>query len=196
MARETQTTMIARLETTDGGLELSTPSVGIWRGGPDSGALVRPGVGLGYIEILGVAHELVAPEGAFGVVKAQGKPGPLRRAVSCGDCLVVLDTEIVGGAGGSEVSTDADTSSSELVFRASMSGRFYLRASPDKPSFITVGDTVEVGHTICLLEVMKTFNRVTYGGDKLPARAQIVRILPEDGADVDEGDVLLELAEA
>ncbi len=194
MARETQSTMQARLTSVDGGLELSAPSVGIWRGAPEAGSLVRPGTSLGFIEILGVSHPLVAPDGAFGVI-GQGKPGALRQPVSYGDRLLVLDTEVAGALGASEASTEAEVSSSELVFRASMSGRFYLRASPDKPPFIMVGDTIEAGHTICLLEVMKTFNRVTYGGDKLPARAKIVRILPEDGEDVNEGDVLLDLAD-
>ena len=40
---------------------------------------------------------------------------------------------------------------------------------------------------------MKTFNRITYGGDGLPARARVVRILPADGDDLDGGQPLLEI---
>jgi acetyl-CoA carboxylase biotin carboxyl carrier protein len=46
---------------------------------------------------------------------------------------------------------------------------------------------------VCLLEVMKTFNRVTYGGPALPERAKVREILIADGADVTAGDPLLAL---
>ena len=46
---------------------------------------------------------------------------------------------------------------------------------------------------MALIEVMKTFNRVTYGGDDVPERARVKRIVPADGDDVEAGDVLIEL---
>jgi acetyl-CoA carboxylase biotin carboxyl carrier protein len=42
-----------------------------------------------------------------------------------------------------------------------------------------------------LLEVMKTFNRIAYGGPGLPARATIRRVVPADGDDVEAGSPLL-----
>jgi acetyl-CoA carboxylase biotin carboxyl carrier protein len=45
-----------------------------------------------------------------------------------------------------------------------------------------------------LLEVMKTFHRVTYGGPGLPDTARVVRVLIADGDDVNAGDPLLALA--
>jgi len=80
-----------------------------------------------------------------------------------------------------------------LVFRAPTSGRFYGRPTPEKPAFVTVGAELTIGTTVCLLEVMKTFNRVTYGGAGLPERAVVVAILVADGADVTAGDPLLAL---
>jgi acetyl-CoA carboxylase biotin carboxyl carrier protein len=44
-----------------------------------------------------------------------------------------------------------------------------------------------------LLEVMKTFNRLTYGGDGLPSEAKIASIGPADGDDLNAGDIILEL---
>lgn len=81
-----------------------------------------------------------------------------------------------------------------LVFRAPLAGRVYFRPSPDKPSFVEVGDVIERGMTVCLLEVMKSFNRIGYGGANLPQRGRIVRVLVEDGADVDAGTPMLELS--
>lgn len=197
MARETRTTMQARLtRLEDGRIELRAPSVGKWREGPPIGALVRPGLPVGYVEILGVAHELVAPEGASGVVVEERDPHDVRRAVSFDDVLLVLDPKVAGEVAARDIAAAEGASHQGLAFTAAMSGRFYRRASPDKPAFVEEGAVIEVGHTVCLLEVMKTFNRITYGGPKLPERAKVLRVVPADGADVDEGDVLLELEPA
>jgi biotin carboxyl carrier protein len=83
-----------------------------------------------------------------------------------------------------------------LVFRAPLAGRVYFRPAPGKPNFVEAGGMVERGMSICLLEVMKSFNRVAYGGAGLPERARIVRFLIADGADVDAGTPLLQLEHA
>jgi 3-methylcrotonyl-CoA carboxylase beta subunit len=80
-----------------------------------------------------------------------------------------------------------------LVFRAPLAGRVYFRSAPGKPNFVEVGGVVEQGTSICLLEVMKSFNRVAYGGADLPERARILRFLVSDGADVDAGTPMLQL---
>ena len=46
---------------------------------------------------------------------------------------------------------------------------------------------------MCLLEVMKTFHRISYGGAGLPKKAKISAVVPGDGADVEVGDALLRL---
>jgi biotin carboxyl carrier protein len=92
------------------------------------------------------------------------------------------------------VATEADGGA--LTFRAPIAGRVYFRSSPQKPRFIELGAEVQRGTTLCLLEVMKAFTRVSYGGDALPERARIVKFLVEDGADVDQGTALLTLEPA
>lgn len=42
---------------------------------------------------------------------------------------------------------------------------------------------------------MKTFNRLVYAGDTLPAEATITAIVPADGDDVTRGDLILELSD-
>jgi acetyl-CoA carboxylase biotin carboxyl carrier protein len=80
-----------------------------------------------------------------------------------------------------------------MVFRAPTSGRFYGRSAPDKPPFVAPGAQLAHGATICLLEVMKTFHRVTYGGPGLPDTARVRGVLVADGDDVNAGDPLLAL---
>jgi len=80
--------------------------------------------------------------------------------------------------------------------RAPSSGRFWARPRPDDDPFVEVGQIIETGHSLCLLEVMKTFHRVTYGGPGLPGRARVTAIRPADGDDLAAGDVIIELEPA
>ena len=40
-------------------------------------------------------------------------------------------------------------------------GTFYRAPSPDADPFVKVGDRVEAGQTLCLIEAMKLFNEVS-----------------------------------
>ncbi|HVK50798.1 MAG TPA: acetyl-CoA carboxylase biotin carboxyl carrier protein [Pseudoxanthomonas sp.] len=46
------------------------------------------------------------------------------------------------------------------VMRAPMVGTFYTSPSPDKPPFVTVGQTVKAGDTLAIIEAMKMFNPI------------------------------------
>ena len=44
--------------------------------------------------------------------------------------------------------------------KAPMIGTFYRSSGPDSPSFVQVGDMVEKGQVICIIEAMKLFNEI------------------------------------
>ena len=46
------------------------------------------------------------------------------------------------------------------VVRAPMVGTFYASPAPDKPAFVTVGQSVKVGDTLGIIEAMKMFNPI------------------------------------
>ncbi len=190
--------LVAVLEAREGGrVALGAPGVGLWRGAPARGTLVRQGQPIGELEVLSVLHRIEAPAGAEGIVVEGPERGVARRPVAWGDTLLVLDPEAAGEAvRDAPARPDAAHGTGDgLVFRSPMSGRFYVRPGPGKDAFIAVDDEVEAGRTLCLLEVMKTFNRIVYEPDGgLPERARVVRIVPEDGADLDAGDAIVELA--
>ena len=198
--------------TATNGMELCSPAVGLWRGAPVSGTLLRPGDPIGELEILGVLHALVAPAGGGGLVIESSRGGAARRPVGYGDRLLIVDSAasgpdrmaaaaggqgaLAGTAGrnpGSEAGAADDAQAGKLVFRTPMSGRYYSRPGPDKPPFVAVGDQIRTGTTICLLEAMKTFNRVTYGGAGLPESARIKAIVPGDDDELSAGAIILEL---
>ena len=175
-------------------IELISPSPGLFHARLAIGDVVRAGSVLGDLEVLGKTVELVAPETARGAVIAVRDPAFACTAVDFGAVLVTIDpranaVEIAVTA----IAAVAEISDHRLVFRAPTSGRFYGRAAPDKPPFVTAGVELAVGATVCLLEVMKTFHRVSYGGPGLPERARVRELLVADGADVNAGEPLLAL---
>ena len=46
------------------------------------------------------------------------------------------------------------------VVRSPMVGTFYLSPAPDKPPFVSVGQTVNIGDTLGIIEAMKMFNPI------------------------------------
>lgn len=178
-------------------IELRAPRPGVFVSRIGQGDLVTAGSLIGDLVVLGRAIAVLAPRAA-GSIAATGIAVQLAtaasRAVGYGDVLVTLDPSLQRDAGApGEAPAVAQPSVGRLVFRAPTSGRFYGRPAADKPPFVTEGTQLAPGATICLLEVMKTFHRVTYGGPGLPDTARIVRVLVADGDDVNAGDPLLAL---
>jgi acetyl-CoA carboxylase biotin carboxyl carrier protein len=186
----------------DGRQRLLAPAVGLFRGAPDPGAIVGPDQPIGALEILGVVHHVLAPAGAGGlVIAAEGATrglAPARRPVGFDDLLLTLDPSATRGefAQGAAGPAAAVSASGAAVLRAPTSGRFYVRSGPGKPAFVSVGAVLEQGQTVGLIEVMKTFSRVLYGGDELPSRARVVRLCQTDESDVAQGDPLIEVEPA
>ena len=75
-------------------------------------------------------------------------------------------------------------------------GVFYRRTAPGAPAFIEPGQTVHAGQAIGLVEVMKTFNQVLYGGPELPDTATVAEVRAQDGEEIRAGQVLLLVREA
>jgi acetyl-CoA carboxylase biotin carboxyl carrier protein len=195
-------TLRARLvRLADGKLRLEAPTVGLYRDPPRTGSLVAPDQPIGQLEILGVLHHLLAPAEAAGLVlPPETRDNPRRRPVEYGSLLVLLDPEAVtagaahGAGPGSH--TAAGGSAGALVFRAPTAGRWYTRPGPGKPPLIVAGTVVEHGQAVGLIEVMKTFSRLHYGGEGLPPRARVRTIVVKDEEDVAAGDTLFELEQA
>ena len=67
-------------------------------------------------------------------------------------------------------------------------GNFYRAPAPGEPAFVEVGDTIQVGQPLCLLEAMKLFNEL-----KSEHAGVISKVLVEDGTAVEFGQPLFEL---
>lgn len=176
----------------DGGFELRAPQVGWLRDAPGPGQLISPGQSVGTLEVLGKLYRVDAPAGTRGVVAGEQRfTRPAKLAV--GYASPICQLQPMTGSDSVTSSAAPSAGAAGLVFRSPTSGRFYVRSSPDAEPFVSVGSQIESGAPVCLLEVMKTFNRILFGGDGLPERAKVLRVIPQDGDDVELGDPLIEL---
>lgn len=67
-------------------------------------------------------------------------------------------------------------------------GTFYTAASPDDPVFVKVGDQVDNGSVVCIIEAMKVMNEV-----KSNESGKVVEILIKNGDPVEYGTKLFKL---
>jgi len=74
----------------------------------------------------------------------------------------------------------ADETSRYITIKSPMIGTFYRSASPEKPSFVNVGDTVSVGQVICIVEAMKLFNEI-----ESEVSGTIVKVLTDNASPVE-----------
>jgi acetyl-CoA carboxylase biotin carboxyl carrier protein len=81
---------------------------------------------------------------------------------------------------GSTPLNNAPAPSNTITIKSPMIGTFYRRPSPDKPNFLEVGDSVEVGKVVCIIEAMKLFNEI-----ESEVKGKVVKILVEDASPVE-----------
>ncbi len=74
------------------------------------------------------------------------------------------------------------------VVTSPLVGTFYRSSAPGEPVFVEVGDRVEVGQVLCLIEAMKLFSEL-----KSDHAGTVRSVLAQDGAAVEFGQILFEL---
>ena len=86
---------------------------------------------------------------------------------------------------GNDATTSSNTSienteSSHLVIKSPIIGTFYRKPSPDKEPFINVGDKIEVGSVVGIVEAMKLFNEI-----ESEISGTIIKVLVDDMSPVE-----------
>lgn len=67
-----------------------------------------------------------------------------------------------------------------VTIKSPMIGTFYRQAGPGKPIFVNVGDEVQPGSIVCIIEAMKLFNEI-----ESEVTGKIVKVLVEDASPVE-----------
>ena len=74
----------------------------------------------------------------------------------------------------------ASDDSKYITVKSPMIGTFYRSAGPDKEPFVSVGNSVGKGDTICIIEAMKLFNEI-----ESEVSGKIVKVLVDDASPVE-----------
>jgi acetyl-CoA carboxylase biotin carboxyl carrier protein len=67
-----------------------------------------------------------------------------------------------------------------ITIKSPMIGTFYRSSSPDKDAFVQVGDTIQKGSPVCIIEAMKLFNEI-----ESEISGKIVKVLVDDASPVE-----------
>ena len=67
-----------------------------------------------------------------------------------------------------------------ITIKSPMIGTFYRTPGPDKDAFVNVGDSIQKGDKVCIIEAMKTINEI-----ESEISGQIVKVLVDNASPVD-----------
>jgi len=78
------------------------------------------------------------------------------------------------------VGAPANDTANLITIKSPMIGTFYRSPSPDKPSFVNVGDEIKAGQVLCIIEAMKLFNEI-----ESEVSGRIVKVVADDSSPVE-----------
>ena len=84
------------------------------------------------------------------------------------------------------IATEKTTEISGHAITSPMVGTFYSKASPDAKPFITIGQTIQKGDVICIVEAMKIMNKI-----EADTSGKVIEILVADGDGIEFGQSLV-----
>lgn len=79
----------------------------------------------------------------------------------------------------------ASSGKKTIEIKSPMIGTFYRSGSPETPPFVSVGDKVSKGQTVCIIEAMKLFNEI-----ESEVSGTIVKVAAENSSPVEYDQVL------
>jgi len=128
-----------------------------------------------------------------GIAEIEIKEGEesLRIARQCTTQTVALSAAPSPAVAPAVTSTAAQTDEPEEVtptghnMTSPMVGTFYRAPSPQAKPFVDIGQTVDVGDTLCIIEAMKMLNQIE--SDKA---GKIVAVMVQNGQPVEYGQTL------
>ena len=171
------------------GDELRAPAPGWFHRRGRSRSLIAPGDVIGELDVLGRITPRRRTRRCAALVELADRRSCAARSATA-TCCSRVDAGIAAIAGAAV----ADARAAQAAERPRVSRadeRPLLRPAVARQAAVRRRRrrSSPPGATVCLLEVMKTFHRVTYGG----APVRVRELLVADGADVNAGDPLLAL---
>ena len=94
--------------------------------------------------------------------------------------------EFEGKIQGEEYSKDLAVMGNTFVVKSPIVGTFFKAPGPDEPSFVNIGDMVEKGQILCIIEAMKIMNEI-----ECECEGRVMEIFVEDESIVEFGQPLI-----
>ena len=79
-----------------------------------------------------------------------------------------------------QLEENAELGENLITIKSPMIGTFYRKPSPDKDVFVEVGDTINEGDVLCVIEAMKLFNEI-----ESDISGKLVKVLADDASPVE-----------
>lgn len=129
-----------------------------------------------------IRNQGVAPEAsAHSVVQQPVSPAASAAApAAAAPAAPVAPAAPAASAPAPAIAVDDDNNPRYKHIKSPMVGTFYRSNSPDKPPFVKIGDTVDVGSKVCIIEAMKLFNEI-----ESELKGKIVKVLVDDASPVE-----------
>ncbi|OGI09960.1 MAG: acetyl-CoA carboxylase, biotin carboxyl carrier protein [Candidatus Margulisbacteria bacterium GWF2_35_9] len=84
-----------------------------------------------------------------------------------------------------ETKNESEIAANEIAITSPMVGTFYASSSPESPAFVKIGDRVNVGNPVCIIEAMKLFNEI-----EAECAGTVVKVLVKNEQAVEFGQTL------
>ncbi len=158
--------VLASKEITEFEMEQQGVKIRVRRGATPTS---NPGPANGYVIAPGIPQAVSAPP-----------PAPI--------APVAVPAASVDAESGTAV---ADSTEGLFVMKSPIVGTFYASPSPNAAPFVKVGDTVQVGQVVCIIEAMKLMNEL-----EAEEAGKVVRVYVESGQPVEYGQSLFAIEPA
>ena len=112
-------------------------------------------------------------------------------AMPMGAPVAAMQMPPAPAAAGSEPTPPPSVDTSLVEITSPMVGTFYSSPAPEEPAFVSTGDRIQSGQTVCIIEAMKLMNEL-----EAEVSGEIVDILVENAEPVEFGQPLMRVRPA
>ncbi|MEY4804812.1 MAG: acetyl-CoA carboxylase, biotin carboxyl carrier protein [Bacteroidota bacterium] len=111
---------------------------------------------------------------------SQSEPIMYQAAPMVAAPVAAAPAPVAASAAPASTETNNSDDSKYITVKSPMIGTFYRTPGPDKDAFVNVGDTIQSGDKVCIIEAMKTFNEI-----EAEISGKIVKVLVDNASPVD-----------
>ena len=128
-------------------------------------------------------EKIVIKRGSAGQIIQMAAPAPMAAPMA-----MPMMSAAAPAAPAAAPATPVPAADKHETINSPIVGTFYRKASPEAPPYVEVGNIVEKGQTVCLVEAMKLFNEI-----EADFKCRIIEVLKDDAAPVEFGEPLFKV---